>query len=220
LKKQKTKYYNSCEFLPLWNFFKLNNGKTQNLKYLLVLNNRLDYDGVELNEVEAVEANKVWIKIFAEYNGLEKNYASANFLSDKTRIIYFYNLYINEQAMIRSLLYKTNVEYIRKLRETGYDLSNKSQDDYGKSLFTALNRVENHITYIKILKNKIKDVEGESKKEGNPYDEIMAWILSNEIKVDDNLTVTRYIKVKEIILNRIKAKQRDNTKSRMHGRRD
>lgn len=214
--KTRRKYYSSCEFLPLWNFFKLNNGEQQNLKYLLVLPDRLDYDKAVMEEPEVLE--KLWGVIFEEYNKLEKNFGALNFINDKSKILYFYSLYLQEQAILKSLLYRTNVGYIRLLRMRGYNIANTSHEAYWQSLKDGLNKVEEHITYIQILKHKIKDIKQESSKESNPFDATMAWIASNGIEAKEDITVTRYIKIKEIILQRIKAKQVEQSKSRLHGR--
>lgn len=216
MKTLKKKYYSSCEFLPLWNFFKLNNGEQQSLKYLVVETDRLAYSTIELGESELQEAEELWGKVYEEYNGLEKNYGAINFLSDKSKILYYYSIYLQEQAVLKSLLYRTNVGHIRFLRQRGYNISNKSQLLYWQSLQDGLKKVENHLTYIQILKNKIKDVKVDSKKEGNPFDAIMAWIASNDIRVEENITVARYIKIKEIILQRQKAKRQEQT-SKLHG---
>ena len=215
--KAKKKYYNSCEFLPLWNFFKINGGK-QELKYLIVLTDRLEYSELEVSTEELHELQELWLKVFEEYNTLEKNSGVSNFVSERSKIIYYSAIYLQEQAMIRSLLYRTNVSYIRILRQRGYKLSNLSQIDYWNSLTVALKRVENHLSYIETLKAKITSVEGESKKDGNPFDSIMAWIASNDIYVEDSLTVARYIKIKEIIQQRIKAKKQEQQKESAYGR--
>jgi hypothetical protein len=216
LKTPNKKYYSSCEFLPLWNFFKLNNGEPQSLKYLVVETDRLAYSTIELREPELSEAEILWGKIYEEYNSLEKNFGAINFLNDKSKILYYYSIYLQEQAVLKSLLYRTNVGHIRFLRKRGYNISNKSQLLYWESLTNGLKKVENHLTYIQILRNKMTDVSKDSKKEGNPYDAIMAWIASNDIRVEENITVSRYVKIKEIILSRQKAK-RQETQSRLHG---
>jgi len=197
----------------LWNFFKIHSGNGQGLKYLVVIPDRLEYDSLEVTTEELVQLQEIWLNVFEEYNTLEKNFGVKNFVNERTKIIYYYTLYIQERAMIQSLLYKTNVMYIRELRSRGYRLSNTSQLAYWNSLGEALKQVENHKTYIDILQEKIKSVEGDSKKEGNPFDSIMAWILSNDIRVDDTLTVARYIKIKEIIHQRIKAKHQQQNKN-------
>lgn len=215
--KTQRKYYNSCEFLPLWNFFKLNNGDEHNLKYLVVLSDRLEYSGLVVEEEELKILQETWNKVFEEYNGLENNFGAVNFISDRSKIIYFYALYLQEQAVLKSLLYKTNAGYIRFLRGRGYKIGGKTQSEYWLSLRDGLNKVKEHLSYIEILKNKIKSVDGDSKKEGNPFDSLMAWMLSNGMDVKEDITVSRYIKVKEIIINRQKAKQKENSKSRLHG---
>lgn len=187
------------------------------MKYLVVLPDRLEYDELVIEDKEKTVLEELWGKIFEEYNGLEKNFGAINFLSDKSKILYFYSIYLQEQAVLKSLLYRTNVGYIRLLRQRGYKIANTSQQAYWESLYNGLKKVESHISYIQILKNKIKDVGADAKKEGNPFDAAMAWIASNGIEVRENVTVSRYIKIKEIIIQRQKAKQKEQTKSRLHG---
>lgn len=181
-----------------------------------MLNDRLAYDDVNLSPEEMVDAEQLWGKIFEEYDGLEKNFGALNFLSDKSKILYNYALYVQEESMLKSLLYRTNPAHIRFLRKRRYQFDTRSQQGYWISLRDNLKKVQNHLAYIQILRNKIKGVEGDSKKEGNPYDSIMAWILSNDIRVEDNITVSRYIKIKEIIQSRLKAKQKEQ-KSKVYG---
>jgi len=113
------------------------------------------------------------------------------------------------RLLFLSLLYRTNAGYIRFLRQRGYELSNRSNVDYWNSLYNGLKQVENHLTQIEMIRAKMENVGTDAKQEGNPYDSIMAWIASNEIHVDENITVARYIEVKKIIQNRIKAKKKN-----------
>lgn len=203
------KYYPSCDLLPLWNFFKVSSGTAMDLKYLMVAPSKLYYQSVVLTGKEVVELTGVWDKVFEEYNNLEKNFGVTNFLNDRSKMLYFYALYLQEHALIKSLLYRTDAQYIRLLRARGYQLRNTSNADYWEDLSNSLKQVENHMTQIEMLRNKVEQVDGESEKDGNPFDSIMAWIASNDIKVDEDITVARYIKVKEIIQARIKAKKRN-----------
>lgn len=208
MKFLKTKYYSNCEVLPLWNFFKVNTGIQQEVKYLIVQPDRIDYDNLVIDEKQHQELLKVWDNIFDEYNNLEKNFGVANFVNDRSKILYFYSVYLQEHAMLKSLLYRTNVNYIKSLRRRDYQLRNTSNREYWEDLYNGLKKVENHLSYIESLRNKMENVEEDSKKEGNPYDSIMAWMLSNDMKVDENVTVSRYIKIKEIIIARNKAKRK------------
>ena len=209
MKTSKIKYYSSCETLPLWNFFKVNTSAQSDLKFLVVASDRLSYDSIVLTKDQQSELTNLWDKIFEEYNELEKNYGVVNFVNDQNKILYFYSCYLQEQAILRSLLYRTNAIYIRFLRTRGYKLRNTSNADYWEDLASGLKRVQHYMTQIEMLKNKMEVTNEDSKKEGNPFDSIMAWIASNNIQVDENITVSRYIKVKEIIHNRIKAKKRN-----------
>lgn len=193
----------------------MNSATSTDLKYLLVVPSRLDYEKVVLSEKEKSELTTLWDKIFEEYNKLEQNFGVKNFINDQSKILYYYALYLQEHSLIKSLLYRTDAKYIRFLRTRGYTLRNTSNADYWEDLYNALKQVENHMTQIEILQNRIKSVDGEAKNDGNPYDSIMAWIASNDIRVEEDITVARYIKVKEIIEARIKAKKRNT--SLVHG---
>lgn len=209
MKFLKKKYYSSCESLPLWNFFKINSEKEQNVKYLVVLSDRLDYDGLIIDDAQRKELTTLWDFVFEEYNTLDSNHSVANFNNDRASMLYYYALYLQEQAMLKSLLYRTNAQYIRYLRKQGYELSNRSQTEYWECLYNGLHKVENHLSYIETLKIKMQSEEGTATKEGNPYDSIMAWIASNDIRVEENITVARYLKIREIIQAKLKAKQKN-----------
>lgn len=206
----KRKYYYSCDLLPLWNFFKVNSGEAADLKYLIVAN-RIDYNEISLNEKEQQVLESIWGKIFEEYNRLENNMGVGNFLNDRMGILYHYSVYLQEHSLLKSLLYKTEAAYIRLLRQRGYQFKQgyKSNAEYWEDLNNALKRAEHHMQHIESLNNKIKEVASDSKKESSPFDSIMAWIASNDIRVDEDITISRYIKVKEIINARIKAKKRN-----------
>ena len=62
-KKSYPKYYRSIENLPQWNFDKILN--TDDLRYLLVLDDYFDMDSVAIPKT--LDLNAVWIKIFDEY---------------------------------------------------------------------------------------------------------------------------------------------------------
>ncbi len=210
MKFSRKKYYSSCELLPLWNFFKINSGKEQDVKYLVVLPDRLDYEALIIDSNQQKELLSLWDVVFSEYNELENNHSVNDSMNDRATILYFYSVYLQEQSILKSLLYRTNVGYIRFLRERGYTLGGKTQAEYWQTLYNALKKVEDHLSHIERVKIKMGNLEGDAKKDGNPYDSIMAWIASNDIRVEENITVSRYIKVKEIINNKLKAKRNTN----------
>jgi len=129
----------------------------QDVKYLVVVD-RLDYSNLVIDAKQTEELTDLWDKIFAEYNSLEKNFGVTNFINDQSKILYFFALYLQEQAIFKSLLYRTNAGYIRFLRQRGYTLSNKSNVDYWQSLYDGLKQVENHMTQIEMLRNKMGEV--------------------------------------------------------------
>lgn len=195
----------------------MSSGQADALKYLTVMPDRLGYHAIELRKEEVPQLEELWSKIYEEYNSKEKNMGAQHFINDRSKILYFYAVYTQEQAMLKSLLYRTNPMHIRVLRSKGYELSATSQAAYWQSLRNALNKVKSHLTHIEILKSRHKEFSTDTKKEGNPYDAIMAWIAANNIYVEENITVTRYLEIKHIIEQRIKAKQREHQKSKLHG---
>lgn len=207
MKTLKIKSYDSCDTLPLWNFFKVSSSESIDVKYLVALPERIDYQYLKISEAQRVEYLAVWDKLFEEYNSLDNNYSVNNFINDRAKILYYYSIYLQESAVLKSLLYRTNPGYIRFLRSRGYQLRNTSNTDYWEDLYAGIHRVENHISYIDTLKAKIKDIDTDSKQDGNPYDSIMAWIAANDIRVEENITVSRYLKVKELINAKMKARK-------------
>lgn len=202
--------YNSCEFLPLWNFFKINEGDGFNVKYLVALSNRLDYAEFQPSKDTLEKCERLWINIFEEYNTLERNANAINFVNNKAKIILLTARYQLETALIMRLMYKTSASYIAYLRTRGYHIANTSHEAYAKSLTNALKRVRHYETEVEMLVNSIKSQQKDNAQSGNPYDLIMAWIISNDIRVDENITVSRYIKIKEVINEKLKAAKRNN----------
>lgn len=195
----------------MWNFFKVNDGNgTQQLKYLVVLEDRMDYDTLVVNSGELKKCESRWIKIFDEYNKLEKNFGVINFIHEQSKILYHTAVYHQERAIISSLLYRTNPTYIQFLRRRGYHIANTSQLAYHQSLLDALKHVKHHESYIESLRAAMRDRDQDAKEIGNPFDNIMAWIAASDVKVEENITVARYLRVKELIVNREKAKAKSN----------
>lgn len=119
--------------------------------------------------------------------------------------------YVEEQAMIRYLFIKTDMRYINLLKLRGYKIDGSSKEKYWDSLNVAAKRVRYHLSFMESLQLKLKPKERE--KHDNPFDQIMAWLVSNEMKVDDNLTVRRYIELKKIINSRIQALNKNGRRS-------
>lgn len=118
--------------------------------------------------------------------------------------------------MIQYLMLKTEPEYIKKLRERGYAINTDDNLKYWESLSVAAQRVHYHLTHLDLISKEInRDLKVDDAKDRNSYDIIMAWISANNIRVEEDITVKRYVAVKKIIVDRLKAQQQSMSKRRM-----
>ena len=104
------KYYKSCETLPLKNFFKII--EENDFKYLVIAD---DYDFELKNDL-----SDLWGKItveFVELGGDEDILSGFNAYKEIHQLIYTYEIL---QAMIFSLHYRYNQQYIEDLAMFGY----------------------------------------------------------------------------------------------------
>lgn len=149
---------------------------------------------------------KAWDKILEEFATLENSTGMNSERMNRTKLLIRWAQYLQEQAMIKHLFFKTNAEYIRELRKRGYHMDGTSHEAYWESLSAASKRVHHHVTFMESLKIKIDGDKKDKKPEiSNPFDQVMAWILSNGINADENISVKRYVEIKKIINNRIKS---------------
>lgn len=207
------KHFDNCETLPLWNFFKVI--EKADYKYLLITDNREDYKKIKL--LSDTGYAEVWGKIVDEYTQLEKSSVFNTKLETKSKLIYRWSLYVEEQAMIKHLLIKTSIPYIQELTIRGYDIQIDNNEVYWKSLELASKRVHHHITHMESLSLKLGG-ESDDKDYSNPYDKIIAWLMSNGIPIDEGITVKRYEELKNIIREKLKAEKENYAAIKTRGR--
>lgn len=153
----------------------------------------------------------LWEKIEEDFSRMNNISVKVSSDVDRTKLLLHWSQYVEEQAMIRHLFVKTDMRYINLLRLRGYKLDGTSREKYWESLNVAAKRVRYHLSFMESLQLKLRPKEKE--KYENPFDQIMAWIASNDIKVDDNITVRRYIEIKKIINSRIQALSKNGKRS-------
>jgi len=193
--------------LPLWNFFKV--VETGDLKFLLRVNDRFDYE--KIGAVKDKRLADIWESIEEDFSRMNNIAVKVSNDVDKRKLLMHLSQYIEEQAMIRYLFIKTDMKYINELKLRGYKLDGSSKEKYWESLNVAAKRVRYHLSFMESLQLKLKPKDRENHE--NPFDQIMAWLASNDMKVDDNITVKRYIELKKIINNRIQALNKNGRRS-------
>ena len=217
--KQSYPLFNSCDVLPLWNFLKII--ETGDYRYLVRISDRFDYDALVIHSSVLDKYSEVWDSVLDEYSKLENSSGISQHKMNKTRLLTHWSNYILEQSMIKSLYFKTNTEYIQELRNRGYKIplgkDFTSLDDfqaaYWQALGNAAKRVHHHVTHMEMLNIKLNGKGERQEDKSSPFDTIMAWIASNNINIDENITVKRYLEVKKIINNRLKSKRNGTTGS-------
>jgi len=214
-RKKSSQLFHSCEVLPLWNFFKII--EKADLKYLVRVKDRFEYESMALHNASDKHYQQCWDKILEEFAELENSTGMNAEKFTRTKLLIRYSQYLQEQAMIKLLFFETHPDVIKELRKRGYKMANTSQEAYWDSLTAASKRVHYHVTFIESMQIKLRGDKEDKKKEqhGSVFDQVMSWVASHDIYVDENITVSRYVEIKKIINNRIKALESQQKK---HGR--
>ena len=106
------KYYKTCETLPLRNFFKVS--ETKDLKYLAICE---DYD-FELEE----DISEIWDAIMIELNKLDKSSGALDSFQNYKELYQLAATFDIIQAMIYTLFFRYNKQYIDELSMFGYNV--------------------------------------------------------------------------------------------------
>lgn len=92
-------------------------------------------------------------------------------------------------------------DYIVELSAMGYEVKWTDSLEYKKSLVEIDKRVNSLLTLIKMKENEINETNEES---GIDFDELMAMLSLHFAYVDENVTVARYCKMKNVIKQKLK----------------
>lgn len=158
------------------------------------------------------DCQKQWDKIIqrcAEANG-GLDYVGFIDLSQRQGILLKeYNIV---KAWLIKLWFQIDDEIIGYLIERGYNIITTKDnprydknisisENYKKGLISALQRSENLVTKIKMTANEIQLMMNgkEGGRKEMVFDEIMAHLLVRGIKVEDSITLSRYIELLKIL---------------------
>ena len=182
-------YYNSCNVLPLKIFFDI--AESGNVKLLLITKKKLDQSIL----------SDAWEFILLEYSELDNNMMLQNTFDKTNQIAINAAKYIEVNAMLLYLQeVEYNKEYVDRLKELGYNVRDKN---YIIDIELNQRKVNHIITRIKILQNDIDKYKDEKNK--SSFDQSLAWISANlNFWPPDDITVTRYLKLKKQITERQK----------------
>ena len=178
------KFYKSCETLPLKNFFKII--ELNDFKYLVISN---DYD-FELKK----DLSELWQTILNEYAELEgKDDILTEFHAYKEihQLVFTYEII---QAMIFSLHYRYNKQYIDDLAMFGYIVEIENNIITLKSLQECAQMSRAILNDIDELRSSITK---EGKLEKNNFYKILAWLIKGYGNLEDNISVAKFIALKQ-----------------------
>mgnify|MGYP001636530456 CR=1 FL=1 len=154
LKCRRFKFYNSIEYLPIWNFKNIE--LTGDFRYLI---KNIDYEylpNIVINKLDT------WNKIYSDYlNELDPlflNDYKASFITieaKKRECIFVY-------GCIKILSIERNPELILRIRNLGYRFNDSTEDDYYNSIID-LNRQMDGL--IKVISQKSDDFKNKYKQE-------------------------------------------------------
>ncbi len=185
------KYYKSCETLPLKNFFKII--EENNFKYLVISD---DYD-FDLK----TDLSELWGKItieFVELGGDKEILSGFNAYKEIHQLIYTYEIL---QAMIFSLHYRYNQQYIEDLAMFGYNVQITNNIIVLASLKECAQRSRAILNDIDEIKNGLpKDVS----KSKNSFYEVLAWLIKGYGNLEENISVAKFIGLKTLLNSTIK----------------
>lgn len=165
---------------------------------------RFDYDEYEIKTDLGIQ----WEQILQEYGNLERSSEIDKKTSENGKLLIRKAQYLNEIAMINSISLnpRNATEFVNALKMRGYKFKNHYTDilDYYEDVKKAGNRVHHHVPFIQMMEAEINKGNEENKNSDNPFDKLMAWVMSHNINVDENISVKRYSEVKKIINERNK----------------
>lgn len=198
LSQSLSKYYTSCQALPLKVFCDIVNSHNYR---------KLKRFGLFTNSEYELE---IWSELLIEYSELEGD-ATAKDRIDKVKYLNeLKNTYTVLKAMIRFCWicapgqHGKHEQVIKDLKKMGYKIDCSSSKKYRDSLLLADRRVNALVTMIRMKTNELEDKGDESNIN---YDDLMALIQAY-YNVGDNITVARYISMKKSIMQRQKSSEK------------
>jgi len=176
------RYYKSCDDLPLKIFFKI--VETGNLKHLVISNS---YDFIVKKDLPGL-----WESIlmqYAEISGDTEILTKFESFKELYQLIATYDI-IN--AMIYTLYYRYNQQYINDLQMFGYIVRIKDNCIDIDSLENCTQMSRSILNDIEKLKLSLFEAE-EKEDYKNIFYKTMAWLIKGYGNLEENITVSKYV---------------------------
>ena len=166
----------------------------------------------EYNDEEAL---LVWGDLILEYASLSGDMEVSESFEKSKDVLTMKNSYMVIKAMIKMLMLVTpdhpkHGEYAEAvlidLRKMGYKIDTSNSDKYAESLNLANRRVNSIITQIRMKENEIK---GDASESNIDFDQIISMLQLDFNNVDENMSVKRYISMREIIKKKYAKAEKD-----------
>ncbi len=197
------KHYKTCDTLPLKNFFKVM--EKSDYKYLIITD---DYEGIECKK----DLSELWETILHEYSEIEgsgKILEKFDAFKELHQLAATFDI-IN--AMIYSLYYRYNKQYIDDLAMFGYKIEIIDNCITEKSLQTCSQMARSILNDIDEVKRTI-DPGDESKETKNLFYKAIAWLIKGYGNLEDNITVAKYVALKNHLNKIIKLENGRNKRN-------
>lgn len=197
------KYYKSCDTLPLKNFFKVM--EKSDYKYLIITD---DYEGIECKK----DLSELWETILHEYSELEGNGKILEKFDAFKELHQLAATYDIINAMIYSLYYRYNKQYIDELAMFGYKIEIIDNCITQKSLQTCSQMARSILNDIDEVKRTINP-DDEPKETKNLFYKAIAWLIKGYGNLEDNITVAKYVALKNHLNKLIKTENGRNKRN-------
>lgn len=197
------KYYKTCDTLPLKNFFKVM--EMSDYKYLIITD---DYEGIECKK----DLSELWETILHEYSEIEGNGKILEKFDAFKELHQLAATFDIINAMIYSLYYRYNKQYIDDLAMFGYKIEIVDNCITEKSLQTCSQMARSILNDIDEVKRTINP-DDEPKGTKNLFYKAIAWVIKGYGNLEDNITVAKYVALKNHLNKLIKTENGRNKRN-------
>ena len=157
-------------------------------KYLIITD---DYEGIECKK----DLSELWETILHEYSELEGNGKILEKFDAFKELHQLAATYDIINAMIYSLYYRYNKDYIDQLAMFGYKVEIINNCITTKSLQTCSQMARSILNDIDEVKRTLNPDE-EPKNTKNLFYKAIAWLIKGYGNLEDNITVAKYVALK------------------------
>ena len=174
-------------------------------KYLIITD---DYEGIECKK----DLSELWETILHEYSELEGNGKILEKFDAFKELHQLAATYDIINAMIYSLYYRYNKQYIDELAMFGYKIEIIDNCITQKSLQTCSQMARSILNDIDEVKRTINP-DDEPKETKNLFYKAIAWLIKGYGNLEDNITVAKYVALKNHLNKLIKTENGRNKRN-------